>query len=255
MRESSASSPERNRILAALPSRERTRLLRRLEPVVLSPGMMLQHGGQPARHVYFVTEGIVARRYIAENGDTLEYAITGPEGVIGITSFLGGGSTPSDAIVLVAGSAYRIPAAELMPELEGDRPLFRLLWRYTLALLEQAGQSAACNRHHSIEQQLSRWILACTDRLGSNTLAMTHEIIGSMLGVRRESITGAALTLQSQGLIDHSRGHFLILDRRGLEAHACECYRVDRRELERLLPLTATDPGPFRSSPGGTGSG
>lgn len=229
--------------------------MRHLEPVVLSPGSVLQHGGQPTRHLHFITEGIVARRYVAENGDTLEYAITGPEGVIGITSFLGGGSTPSDAVVLVPGSAYRLPAAELVHELEEDRPLFSLLWRYTLALLEQAGQSVACNRHHSVEQQLSRWILSCTDRLASNSLAMTHELIAGMLGVRRESVTGAAMELQSLGLIDHSRGHFVVLNRRRLEAHACECYRVDRRELERLLPPTAPEPGSFRSSPAGTGSG
>ena len=242
MRGSSASPPERNRILAALPPRERARLLRHLEPVVLSPGATLQQGGQPARHLHFVTEGIVARCYFAENGDTLEYAITGPEGVIGLTSFLGGGSTPSDAVVLIPGNAYRLPAPLLARELATDRPLFNLLWRYTLVLLEQAGQSAACNRHHSIEQQLSRLILSCTDRLGSEGLAMTHEQVAGMLGVRRESVTGAALSLQSRGLVDHSRGHFVVLDREKLQARACECYRVDRAELERLLPASGPAP-------------
>ena len=182
-----------------------------------------------------LTAGIVSRFYVTENGASAGFAVTGSEGVIGVASFLGGESTPSQAVVLSAGYAYRLGADLLKNEFEHDGPLPHLLLRYTQALIAQTGQIAVCNRHHSLEQRLCRWILSCLDRLPSNELTMTQELIADMLGVRREGVTEAAGKLQKAGLIHYSRGRIAVLDRPQLEARVCECYAVVKREYDRLL--------------------
>jgi CRP-like cAMP-binding protein len=229
-------TPRQNRLLAALPLEDYERLLPDLEPVPLPRGRTVHGAGDQEKHLYFLTMGIVSRFHVMEDGASAHFAVTGSEGVIGIASFLGGESTTSQAVVLSAGYAYRLGAEPLKNEFKHDGPLPHLLLRYTQALLCQTGQIAVCNRHHSVEQQLCRWILSSLDRLPSNELAMTQELIAHMLGVRREGVTEAAGKLQKAGLIHYSRGRIAVLDRARLEAQVCECYAVVKREYDRLLP-------------------
>jgi CRP-like cAMP-binding protein len=228
-------SPRQNRLLAALPLEDYERLLSDLEPVPLPLAWTVHRAGDREKYLYFLTAGIVSRFYVMQNGASAEFAVTGSEGVIGVASFLGGESTPSQAVVLSAGYAYRLRADLLKSAFRHDRPLAHLLLRYTQALITQMAQTAVCNRHHSLEQQLCRWILSSLDRLPSRELTMTHELIADMLGVRREGVTEAAGKLQKAGLIHYSRGHIAVLDRPRLEAQACECYAVVKREYDRLL--------------------
>ena len=228
-------SPSQSQLLAALPPEDYERLLPKLEPVALSLGWTVHRAGDQEKHLYFLTAGIVSRFYVTENGASTEFAVTGREGVVGVASFLGGDSTLSQAVVLSPGYAYRLRADLLKDEFERDGSLSRLLLRYTLALIAQTGQIAGCNRHHSLKQQLCRWILSCLDRLPSNELTMTQELIAEMLGVRREAVTLAAGKLQDAGVICCRRGHIAVLDRPKLEAQACECYAVIRRAYDRLL--------------------
>ena len=233
-------APRQNHLLAALPRDSYERLLPDLEPVPLPLGLTLHDAGDRERYVYFLTAGIVARVYVMECGASKEFAVTGSEGVIGIASFLGGESTPSRAVVLSAGSAYRLRAHLLSSEFDHDGPLAGFLLRYTLALMAQIGQIAACNRHHPLKRRLSRWILSCVDRLPTNELTMTHELIADMLGVRRVGVTEALGKLQEARLIQCSRGHIAVLDRPRMEARACECYGVVKREYDRLLHRDGT---------------
>jgi CRP-like cAMP-binding protein len=225
-----------NHLLAALPLEDYARLLPYLEPVALPLGWTVRRAGNRERYLYFLTAGIVSHFYVMENGASAHFALTGSEGAIGVASFLGGESMPSHAVVLSPGYAYRLGADLLKSEFEHNGLLSHLLLRYTQALITQMVQTAACNRHHSVEQQLCRWILASLDRVSSNGLAMSQELIANMLGVRRESVTEAAGRLQKTGLIHYSRGHISVLDRPLLEAQACECYAVVKREYDRLLP-------------------
>jgi CRP-like cAMP-binding protein len=234
-------SPRQNHILAALPPADYQRLLPYLEPVALPLGWTLQGAGERATHMYFLTEGVVSRIYMTESGATTELAITGSEGVIGVALFLGGGSAPSQAVVVSPGYAYRLRPGLLKSELDHESPLMHLLLRYTQALIAQIGHVALCNRHHSLQQQLCRWILSCLDRLPSNELAMTHELIANMLGVRREGVTEAAGKLQKAGLIHCGRGHISVLDRPRLAALACECYAAVNREYDDLLYPQSTN--------------
>lgn len=233
--ESAQPVPRHNQILAALPAYDYQRLLPDLVSVSLPLGWTLHGAGDRERYLYFLTAGVVSRVYVLENGASAEFAVTGSEGAIGLASFLGGESTPSQALVLSAGHAYRLGADVLRAEFARSSPLARLLLRYTQALIAQTGQIAVCNRHHLLEQQLCRWILSCADRVASNRLTMTHELIAHMLGVRREGVTEAAAKLQRAGLIHYARGHISMLDRPGLEAHACECYAVIKREYARMF--------------------
>jgi CRP-like cAMP-binding protein len=229
-------TPRQNRLLAALPLPDYERLLPDLEPVPLPVGWIVHGAGDREKYLYFLTAGIVSRFYLTANGASTEFALTGREGVIGIASFLGGNSTPSHAVVVNAGYAYRLGADLLKSQFKHDGPLSHLLLRYTQALITQMAQTAVCNRHHALEQQLCRWLLLSLDRLPSNELTMTQELIAHMLGVRREGVTEAAGNLQKAGLIHYNRGHITVLDRHRLEAKACECYAVVKREYDRLLP-------------------
>jgi CRP-like cAMP-binding protein len=229
-------TPRQNHLLAALPQEDYERLQPDLEPVPLPLGWTVHGAGDREKYVYFLTAGIVSRFYVTENGASAEFAVTGSEGVIGVASFLGGESTPSQAVVLSAGYAYRLRADRLKKEFEHDGPLPHLLLRYTQALIAQTGQIAVCNRYHSLEQQLCRWILSSLDRLPSSELTMTQELIADMLGVRRESVTEAAGKLQKAGLIHYARGHIFVLNRPQMEAQVCECYAAVKREYDRLLP-------------------
>ena len=229
-------TPRQNHVLAALPRADYERLLPDLEVVPLPPGWTVHEAGSREKHLYFLTAGIVSQLYVLENGTSAGIAVTGREGVIGIALFTGGESALSRAVVTSAGSAYRIQADTLKKEFERGGPLQHLLLRYTLALIAQTGQIAACNRHHTVEQQLCRWLLLSLDRLPSNELTMTQEQIANVLGVRREGVTDAAGRLQDAGLIHYSRGHITMLDRPKLEARVCECYAAVKREYDRLLP-------------------
>ena len=228
-------APRNNHILAALPLEDYEHLLPDLEPVPLPLGCTVHGAGERERYLYFLTAGIVSRVFVTENGASAEYALAGREGVIGVASFLGGESTPGEAVVLSAGYAYRLGAIALQREFQRDSALPRLLLRYTQALVAQTGQVAVCNRFHSLEQRLCRWILSCLDRLPSSELTMTQELIAGMLGVRRVGVTEAVGKLQEAGLVHCSRGHIAVLDRPGLEARVCECYVVVRRANECLL--------------------
>jgi CRP-like cAMP-binding protein len=230
------SSPRQNRILAAMPADDYRRLLPALEPVALPVGWAIHGAGDRERHLYFLTGGIVSRLYVTQSGAAAEFAITGNEGVIGVAMFLGGASTLSRAVVLTTGHAYRLEADVLRTERARGGLLPLLLLRYVQALLAQIGQMAVCNRHHSVEQQVCRWILTCLDRSPSNELAVTHELIARLLGVRREGVTEAAGRLQKAGLVHYSRGKMTVIDRRRLEARVCECYAAVKREYGRLLP-------------------
>ena len=224
-----------NRILAALPRADVERLLPYLEPVPLALGQVLHGAGQRRRHIFFLSEGIVASVYETESGASLAFAFTGNEGVVGVASFLGGESMPSGAVVISPGLAYRLDEYLLQSEFAHDGPLPHSLLRYTRSLFAQAGQIALRNRRHSLEQQFCRLMLSCLDRLPSNELTMTQELISSLLGVRRESVTDVAGKLQRAGHIHYHRGHIAVLERAGLEAHACECYRAVRLDFDRLL--------------------
>ncbi len=229
-------TPRQNHLLAALPLEDCERLLPDLEPVPLPLGWTIHRPGDREKYLYFLTEGIVSRFYVTQNGASTEFSVTGSEGVIGVASILGGESIPSQAVVLSAGYAYRLRADLVKNEFELSGPLGQLLLRYIQALIVQTGQTAVCNRHHSVEQQLCRWILSSLDRLPSSELTMTQELIAGMLGVRRQGVTEAAGKLQKAGLIHCSRGHIAVLDRPQLEAQVCECYAVVKREYDRLLP-------------------
>jgi CRP-like cAMP-binding protein len=226
-----------NQLLAALPPDELQRWLPRLEPVDLPLGQVLYEPGVTLRHVYFPTDAIVSLLYVMENGASAEIAVVGREGLVGVSLFMGGGSTPSRAVVQSAGKGFRLDAAHMNEEFNRAGVVMRLLLRYTQALITQMAQTAVCNRHHSLDQQLCRWLLLSLDRLDGNQLKMTQELIANMLGVRREGVTEAALKLQQAGLIRYARGHISVLDRPGLEARSCECYAVVKKEYDRLLPV------------------
>jgi CRP-like cAMP-binding protein len=228
-------TPKQNRLLAALPSADYERLLPQLEHVSLELGSSLYESGGEQRYVYFPAASIVSLLYVMEDGSSAEIALVGNDGLVGIALFMGGESTPSRAVVQSAGSAYRLPASNLKAEFERAGALHHLLLRYTQALITQMAQTAVCNRHHALEQQLCRLLLLSLDRLPSNELAMTQEVIANMLGVRREGVTEAAGKLQAAGLIQYSRGKIVVLDRPKLEKQVCECYAVVKRESDRLL--------------------
>ena len=231
----SAPSPNQNHLLAALPTAEFERLAKHLEPVAMPLGQILYEPGGQMQHAYFPTTAIVSLHYVTESGASSETAGVGNEGVVGIALFMGGGTTPSSAVVQTAGHGYRLERSVLMQEFNRGGLMHRLLLRYTQALITQMNQTAACNRHHSLEQQLCRWLLLTLDRLPSNELVMTQELVASMLGVRREGITESAGNLQRAGFIRYRRGHIAVIERSGLEATACECYAVVKKELARLL--------------------
>ena len=228
-------SPQQNHLLAALPPAELERLSAHLGLVPLRLGEILYEPGGQMQHAYFPTTSIVSLHYVMESGASAETAGVGNEGVVGISLFMGGDTTPSSAVVQTAGHAYRLAGRLLKQEFNRAGPMQHLLLRYTQALITQMIQTAACNRHHSVEQQLCRWLLLTLDRLPSRELVMTQELVASMLGVRREGITQAAGNLQQAGLIRYRRGHIAVADRAGLEARACECYAVVKKELGRLL--------------------
>jgi len=232
----SIASHSQNHLLAALPNEARERLIPHLEPIAMPLGEVLYESGSRLRHVYFPTSCIVSLLYVMENGASAEIAVVGNEGVIGIALFMGGETTPSRALVQSAGHALRLKSELLKQEFNRSGALQHLLLRYTQALITQMAQTAVCNRHHSVDQQLCRWLLLSLDRLTSNSLTMTQELIANMLGVRREGVTEAAGSLQRAGLIHYSRGRITVLDRAGLQARACECYEVVRKEFDRLLP-------------------
>jgi CRP-like cAMP-binding protein len=228
--------PKENQLLAAMPDSDYEALLPSLEAVPMPLGQAVYESGQPQGYVYFPTDSIVSLLYVLADGSTAEIAVTGKEGLVGIALFLGGETTPSRAVVQSAGHGYRLRAVELKKEFERGGPLQHLLLRYTQALITQMTQTAVCNRHHSVDQQLCRWLLLSLDRLPNNRLVMTQELIANMLGVRREGVTEAAGKLQADGLIEYSRGKITVLDRARLELRVCECYRVVKREYDRLLP-------------------
>jgi CRP-like cAMP-binding protein len=231
-----SNSPLQNQLLAALPKVELQRWLPQLESVELPLGQVLYESGAAMPFVYFPTNAIVSLLYVLEDGASAEIAVVGFEGLVGISIFMGGGSTPSRAVVQSAGSGYRMRADAMKLEFSRSGSVMHLLLRYTQALITQMAQTAVCNRHHSLDQQLCRWLLLSLDRLQSNQLVMTQELIANMLGVRREGVTEVALKLQRAGLISYTRGHINVLDRPGLEARTCECYEVVKKEYDRLLP-------------------
>ena len=230
-----APSPNQNHLLAALPTDEFEPLAAQLELVPMPLGQMLYEPGSQLQHAYFPTSCIVSLHYVTESGASAETAGVGSEGVVGVSLFMGGNTTPSSAVVQTAGHAYRLGRRLLMEEFNRAGLLQRMLLRYTQALLTQMAQTAVCNRHHSLEQQLCRWLLLTLDRLPTNELIMTQELVASMLGVRREGVTEAAGNLQRAGCISYRRGHIAVLDRSGLETRACECYAVVKKEMSRLL--------------------
>jgi CRP-like cAMP-binding protein len=227
----------RNHLLAALPDTESQRWLPLVESVDLPLGEVLYESGATLSHVYFPTTAIISLLYVMENGASAEIAVVGNEGIVGISLFMGGESTPSRAVVQSAGRGFRLKAQMVKEEFNRAGPVLHLLLRYTQALITQMAQTAVCNRHHSLDQQLCRWLLLSLDRLESNQLVMTQELIANMLGVRREGVTEGALKLQHAGLIQYARGHITVLDRAGLEKRSCECYAVVKKEYDRLLPV------------------
>jgi CRP-like cAMP-binding protein len=232
------SEPRTNELLAALPEAEWQRLVPQLERAELPLGQVLYESGRTLSHVYFPTSAIVSLLYVMENGASAEIAVVGNEGIVGISLFMGGESTPSRAVVQSAGRGFRLRAQTIKDEFERAGPVMHLLLRYTQALITQMAQTAVCNRHHTLDQQLCRWLLLSLDRLQGSELVMTQELIANMLGVRREGVTEGALRLQKAGLIRYSRGHITIIDRAGLEKRTCECYAVVKKEYDRLLPAT-----------------
>jgi CRP-like cAMP-binding protein len=228
--------PHRNHLLDALPKGDYERLAPHLELIPMDLGAVLYEPGVRMRYVYFPTTSIVSLLYVMEDGASAEIAIVGNEGLLGISLFMGGETTPSRAVVQSAGHGFRLKGQLLKDEFGRFGPMLRLLLRYTQALITQMAQTAVCNRHHSVDQQLCRWLLLSLDRLSSNELSMTQELIANMLGVRREGVTEAAGKLQDAGLIRYHRGKITVLDRPGLEARSCECYQVVKTEFDRLLP-------------------
>ncbi len=233
-------NPRVNHLLAALPAAEWKRWQPHIETVELPLGKVLYESGTQLSHVYFPTTAIVSLLYVMEDGASAEIAVVGNEGIVGISLFMGGGTTPSRAVVQSAGGGFRLRADLMKVEFDRAGPVMHLLLRYTQALITQMAQTAVCNRHHSLDQQLCRWLLLSLDRLRGNDLVMTQELIANMLGVRREGVTESALSLQKAGLIRYSRGHITVLDRAGLEARTCECYAVVKKEYDRLLPELMT---------------
>jgi CRP-like cAMP-binding protein len=229
-------SPKQNHLLAALPAKDYARLLPDLEFLPMPLGWAIYESGGQMGYLYFPTTSIVSLLYVMESGASAEIAITGNEGLVGISLFMGGESTPSRAVVQSAGHGYRLRASILKKEFALGGELQHLALRYTQALLTQMAQTAVCNRHHAVDQQLCRWLLLSLDRLPGKELLMTQELIANMLGVRREGVTEAAGKLQADGLIRYSRGHITVLDRPKLEKRVCECYAVVKREFDRLLP-------------------
>ena len=232
-----AHDPRQNQLLAALPDDEWQRWQPHLELAQLPLGTVLYESGGTLNNVYFPTTAIVSLLYVMENGDHAEIAMVGQEGLIGVSLFMGGGSTPSRAVVQSAGAGFRLSAVVMKEGFERGGPVMHLLLRYTQALITQMAQTAVCNRHHTLDQQLCRWLLLSLDRLPGNELTMTQELIANMLGVRREGVTEAAMNLQKVGLIRYSRGRITVLDRPGLERRSCECYAVVKKEYDRLLPF------------------
>ncbi|AMP00243.1 cyclic nucleotide-binding domain protein [Collimonas arenae] len=232
----SSADPRKNHLLAALPDAEWQRWLPQLEAIDMPLGQVLYESGSTLQYVYFPTTSIVSLLYVLENGASAEIAVVGNEGVVGVSLFMGGETTPSRAVVQSAGQGFRLRARSMKDEFNRAGPVLHLLLRYTQALITQMAQTAVCNRHHTLDQQLCRWLLLSLDRLQGNDLVMTQELIANMLGVRREGVTEAALGLQAAGLIRYARGHITVLDRAGLEKRACECYAVVKKESDRLLP-------------------
>ena len=230
-----ANESSQNLLLAALPAADFERLAGHLERVQMRVGDMLYEPGEQLQHAYFPVTTIVSLHYVMETGASASVAGVGNEGMVGITLFMGGGTTPSSAVVQTAGVAYRLERRVLKQEFERPGALHQLLLRYTQALMTQMTQTAVCNRHHSVEQQLCRWLLVTLDRIPSGQIVMTQELVASMLGVRREGVTDAAGRLQEAGVIRYRRGHITVLQRAGLETRACECYEVVRKEFARLL--------------------
>lgn len=231
-----AHNPRQNYLLDALSDAERERIYPRLQLVPMPLGRVLYESGDIQRHVYFPTDCIISLLYVMADGASAEISVVGREGIIGVSLFMGGETTPSRAIVQSAGSAYRLIGQQLKDEFHRNGEMQLLLLRYTQALLTQMAQTAVCNRHHSVDQQLCRWLLLSLDRLPSNQLTMTQELIANMLGVRREGVTEAAGKLQKLGIIEYVRGKITVLDRPGLERRCCECYAVVKKETDRLLP-------------------
>jgi CRP-like cAMP-binding protein len=228
-------NPKTNHLLAALPPEEWKRWQPLLEAVTMPLGEVLYESGAVLSHVYFPTTAIVSLLYVLENGASAEIAVVGNEGIVGISLFMGGESTPSRAVVQSAGSGFRLKAQTMKDEFLRI-PVLHLLLRYTQALITQMAQTAVCNRHHSLDQQLCRWLLLSLDRLHGDELVMTQELISNMLGVRREGVTESALKLQKAGLIRYARGHITVTNRPGIEKRSCECYAVVKKEYDRLLP-------------------
>jgi CRP-like cAMP-binding protein len=228
--------PRQNQILDALSPAARERLLPHLQIEALPLGMVLYESGDTLRHIYFPTDSIVSLLYVMADGASAEIAVVGNDGAIGVALFMGGETTTNRAIVQSAGSAYRLTGSRLKQEFERHGEMLHILLRYTQALITQMAQTAVCNRHHSVDQQLCRWLLLSLDRLSSNQLVMTQELIANMLGVRREGVTEAAGKLQKLGVIDYRRGHITVLDRPKLEQLSCECYAVVKKETDRLVP-------------------
>jgi len=222
--------------LASLPDAQYQRWLPELECVDLPLGHVLYESGKKLSHVYFPTTAVISLLHVLENGASTEIAVVGNEGLVGVSLFLGGGSTPSRAVVQSAGHGFRLNAKDMQDGFDRGGPVQHLLLRYTQALITQMSQTAVCNRHHTLDQQLCRWLLVSLDRLEGDELVMTQELIANMLGVRREGVTEGASKLQNAALIKYSRGHITVLDRPGLEKRACECYAVVKKEYDRLLP-------------------
>lgn len=238
------SACEENHLLASLPAVDKLRLFPYLEPVQMSLSHVLYESGSQMPYVYFPTTAIISLLYVLENGASAEIAVVGNDGIVGISLFMGGGTTPSRAVVQSAGHAYRLSGKLLKNEFERGGAMQDLLLRYTQALLTQMAQIGVCNRHHSLDEQLCRWLLLSLDRRRSNELITTQELIANTLGVRREGVTEAAGNLRKAGLIEYRRGHITLLDRGGLEARTCECYEVVRKEYARLLPFSIGSKAP-----------
>jgi CRP-like cAMP-binding protein len=234
-----APSPLQNLLLAALPEKDYQRLLPQLELIDIPLGVPLYESGGQLQHVFFPVEGIVSLLYVTHGGHSAELAVVGSEGMIGISLFMGGETTPNRAVVQSTCKAYRLPAHVLKEQFATGGSLHLILLKYTQALITQISQTAVCNLHHSVDQQLCRWLLLSLDRLPDNKLQMTQELIANMLGVRRQGVTESARKLEHEGLITYKRGLITVLDRPGLEKRSCECYSVVRTETERLLPAVA----------------
>ncbi len=243
-----AATPLQNHILAALPDAVRDRLFPHLKLVTLRSGEVLYEAGAPLRQVYFPADCVVSLLYVLESGASAEISVVGKEGAVGVSMFIGGETTTSRAVIQTGGTAYRLAGRRLKAEFERHGDLLHILLRYTQSLLTQMAQTAVCNRHHSVEQQLCRWLLLSLDRLPSNQLAVTQELIASMLGVRREGVTAAAGHLQERGVIKYARGRITVLDRPRLEALSCECYAVVKRETDRILHATPLHRSPSADS-------